>query len=325
MLLRIAIGWHFLTEGLEKYHADKTGKPFSAEMYLKNANGPFAPYFRGMLPDPNGIDLLTPERLKQAWTDDVARIERFYGFDEDQKGLAEKRLAEAVKWADQWFAIPDNAHDRDKYFHDLRQAMLVERDPKAMSFEKERAWDARKELEGDRRKLTAPILEQAAALRADIIGKATPDQKEAKAKAIDLTGSGPQYQGPTTFLDVVNVMTKYGLIVMGVCLILGLMTPFAALCAAAFLGMIYLSMPPWPGLPDNPKVEGHYFIVSKNLIELIACLLIACTPSAHWLGLDALLFGARRRRRLARLDAAEARAEADDLAADESARYASRH
>ena len=63
--------------------------------------------------------------------------------------------------------------------------------------------------------------------------------------------------------------------------------------------MIYLSMPPWPGLPDNPKAEGHYFIVSKNLIELIACLVIATTPSGHWIGLDALFFGARRRRRLA--------------------------
>ena len=63
--------------------------------------------------------------------------------------------------------------------------------------------------------------------------------------------------------------------------------------------MIYLSMPPWPGLPPNPKAEGHYFIVSKNLIELIACLVIATTPNGHWIGLDALFFGARRRRRLA--------------------------
>ena len=62
--------------------------------------------------------------------------------------------------------------------------------------------------------------------------------------------------------------------------------------------MIYLSMPPWPGLPANPKAEGHYFIVSKNLIELIACLVIATTPTGHWIGLDALFFGARRRGRL---------------------------
>jgi uncharacterized membrane protein YphA (DoxX/SURF4 family) len=96
-----------------------------------------------------------------------------------------------------------------------------------------------------------------------------------------------------------NAMTMYGLIVIGTCLILGLFTPMAALSAAAFLAMIYFSMPPWPGLPPNPKAEGHYLIVSKNLVELIACLVIATTPTAHWIGVDALLFGARRRRRLA--------------------------
>ena len=108
------------------------------------------------------------------------------------------------------------------------------------------------------------------------------------------------YHPATSQLDVVNMMTTYGLILMGTCLILGLFTPFASLCAASFLAMIYLSMPPWPGTPPNPKAEGHYWIVNKNLIELIACLLIASTASGHWFGLDALFFGARRRRRLAR-------------------------
>ena len=98
---------------------------------------------------------------------------------------------------------------------------------------------------------------------------------------------------------MINLLTTYGLIAIGFCLILGFLTPLAALRRAAFLAMIYLSMPPWPGLPANPKAEGHYFIVSKNLIELIACLVIATTPSGHWIGLDALFFGARRRRRLA--------------------------
>ena len=91
----------------------------------------------------------------------------------------------------------------------------------------------------------------------------------------------------------------FGLVAIGVCLILGILTLLAALSGAAFLAMIYFSMPPWPGLPPNPRAEGHYWIVSKNLVELIACLVIATTPSGHWIGFDALFFGARRRRRLA--------------------------
>jgi uncharacterized membrane protein YphA (DoxX/SURF4 family) len=112
--------------------------------------------------------------------------------------------------------------------------------------------------------------------------------------------SSAEYHPPLTFLDVANFLTMYGLCAMGICLMAGLLTPFAALSAAGFLAMIYFCMPPWHGMPPNPKVEGHYWIVSKNLVELAACLVIATTPSAHWVGLDALLFGARRRRRLAR-------------------------
>jgi uncharacterized membrane protein YphA (DoxX/SURF4 family) len=98
----------------------------------------------------------------------------------------------------------------------------------------------------------------------------------------------------------INQMTTYGLIAIGICLIIGFLTPFSALCAAAFLAMIYLSIPPWPGTPPNPKAEGHYWIVSKNLVELLACLVLATTPSGYWLGVDALAFGWLRRRRLAR-------------------------
>ena len=44
VLLRIAIGWHFLHEGLEKVRSTEGAKePFSAEIYLRNANGPFGP------------------------------------------------------------------------------------------------------------------------------------------------------------------------------------------------------------------------------------------------------------------------------------------
>ncbi|MDG3002948.1 DoxX family protein [Paludisphaera mucosa] len=346
VLLRVAIGWHFLTEGVKKYEAGEHGKPFSAEIYLKNANGPFAPYFRGMLPDPNGLDLLEPERLKKSWTDMVGGIGRHYDFDEDQKGQAKKLLDDAGVWADYWFHNPTNVQGREKYYHDLREAMLVERDPKSMSFQLERAWDARKTLDGEKKTLTAPIVAQGEDLKAAVIGLATSDQKQARLASWEfpwLKSKLPtsaanaydgwrlrkaEYQGPTTFLDVANVLTMYGLILMGVCLILGFLTPFSALCAAAFLAMIYFSMPPWPGLPDNPKVEGNYFIVSKNLIELIACLLIAATPSAHWVGLDALFFGARRRRRLARREGLIEASDDAEYAADsrktETARLASR-
>jgi uncharacterized membrane protein YphA (DoxX/SURF4 family) len=316
VLLRIAIGWHFLYEGCEKVESTVNGKgPFSAEIYLRNATGPLAPYFRGMLPDVNSLAMLDPQRLKGSWRADVTRIADHYGFTQEQRDRAQKVLDENLRWADYWFDDPVNDEKRQKYYHDLRQVLETEHDPEALSFQTERAWEARLSVDADRRALILPLLEKEKALREAIAKVATPDQvktagaaREAYLAWLDkLSISIPgELQtkvaglSPWTGLDVLNYMTMFGLIVIGFCLMAGLLTPLAALSAAAFLSMIYLSMPPWPGMPSNPKAEGHYLIVSKNLIELLACLVIATTPSGHWVGLDALFFGARRRRRLAR-------------------------
>ncbi len=290
ILLRVGIGWHFLNEGIEKYESGQNGKePFSAEIYLRNANGPLAPYFRQMVPDVDGRDLLDESKLKAAWRADVSRVANHFGFEPAQGTQAEKLADESERWIDFWFNDFENKEKREKYLHDLDHVEQIEHDPNALSYERERALETRRGLDADRRSLIGPLVERGKTLRAAVAKLATDDQLQ-KAGGIG---------APWTHLDAINLATTYGLIAIGVCLILGFLTPLAALGAAAFLAMIYLSMPPWPGLPPNPRTEGHYFIVSKNLVELIACMVIATTPSGHWIGLDALFFGARRRRRLA--------------------------
>jgi uncharacterized membrane protein YphA (DoxX/SURF4 family) len=315
ILLRIAIGWHFLYEGCEKVQSTLDGKePFSAEIYVRNATGPFSTYFRGMLPDVNSLAMLDPARLKPAWKDGVSFIADYFKFTADQRDQAQKDLDTSLRWADYWFDDPENVEKINKYKHDLRQMLATEQDPDALSFQAERALDARRSVEADRRTLIQPLVAQEKALREAVANRATPDQTKAagatrEAVLVLLEKAGYSSPGQSqasvspparwTSLDALNYVTMFGLVAIGSCLILGFLTPLAALSAAAFLAMIYFSMPPWPGLPANPKAEGHYLIVSKNLIELIACLVIATTPSAHWIGLDALFFGARRRRRLA--------------------------
>jgi uncharacterized membrane protein YphA (DoxX/SURF4 family) len=286
ILLRVAIGWHFLTEGVEKYESYRYGKnPFSAEIYLRNATGPLGPYFRGMIPDVNGLALLDPPRLKASWRNDVEWLAEHLKFDDKKRRQAAELADDAETWADHWFSNPDNAEKREKYYHDLRSVLEIENDLHALSYERERASEARRTLDADRRALTGPLIEREEALRAAVAGLASPDQLP----------PGGEVPRPWSELDLINVATTCGLIAIGICLILGFMTPLAALGAAAFLALIYLSMPPWPGLPPNPRAEGHYFIVSKNLVELIACLVIATTPSGRWIGFDALVFGGRKR------------------------------
>jgi uncharacterized membrane protein YphA (DoxX/SURF4 family) len=300
ILLRIAIGWHFLFEGWEKFTSTASGKePFSAEIYLRNAAGPLAPYFRGMVPDVNGLTLLDPTRLKASWSDEVTRVSDHFHFNQEQKTQAQKALEDNLQWADYWFHDPENDEKRQKYYHDLGKVQQIEADPNAIAFQRERAAEARRGVDADRRAITAPLVERGNVLRSAIVKLATADQ-------IMSAGAPMQW----TSLDYINQLTIFGLIAIGVCLMAGFLTSWAALGAATFLAMIYLSMPPWPGVPPNPRAEGHYWIVSKNLIELLACLVVATTPSGHWIGLDALFFGARRRRRLSRA-AAEAQGTGD--------------
>ena len=69
----------------------------------------------------------------------------------------------------------------------------------------------------------------------------------------------------------------YGLAAIGLCLMLGLFTPLAALGGARLPAEHLPEHAPLAGLPAGPIAEGHYFIVNKNLIEMLACLVLACT------------------------------------------------
>jgi uncharacterized membrane protein YphA (DoxX/SURF4 family) len=297
VLLRIAIGWHFLYEGWEKVEStQKAGKGFTAEPYLRFSTGPLAPTFRGLIPDVNSIHKLNPIDRKASWKADVDRIAEHYHFDQAQRDKAQIVLKDSEDYADIWFEDRETKENRQKYFAELGKVQKIEQNPNALSYERERAAAKRKDLDVDRRKLIADLDARGETLREAVTLLATPEQREA---------AGP-YVPPRTTIDWVNLSTMWGLVIMGVCLILGLFTPLAALAGAVFLGQIYLSMPPWPGLPPNPMAEGHYFIVNKNLIEMLACLALACLPTGSWIGLDALLFGARRRRRELARELAEA-------------------
>jgi uncharacterized membrane protein YphA (DoxX/SURF4 family) len=100
-------------------------------------------------------------------------------------------------------------------------------------------------------------------------------------------------------LQWVDWLTKYGLTLIGACLIAGLFTRTACVGGALFLLMFYLAMPALPWLPEPPRAEGHYLFINKNIIEMLALLMLATTYSGRWLVLDGLLqfFNPRRWRR----------------------------
>ena len=101
-------------------------------------------------------------------------------------------------------------------------------------------------------------------------------------------------------LDNTNLITMYGLTIVGVLLMLGLFTRLAAIAGIGFILMFYLCNPPFVGYFYSIPTEGSYLIVNKNLVELCALAVIFLTRSGLFAGLDRILHGLFfRRTRLA--------------------------
>ena len=97
-----------------------------------------------------------------------------------------------------------------------------------------------------------------------------------------------------------DLVTMWGLTLVGAFLILGLFTRMASLAGIAFVLMFYLAAPPWIGYFYAIPTEGSYLIVNKNLVEVAALAVIFFTGSGRFAGLDRIISGlVRRRPRLA--------------------------
>jgi thiosulfate dehydrogenase (quinone) large subunit len=96
-------------------------------------------------------------------------------------------------------------------------------------------------------------------------------------------------------LSLVNFLNTWGLIAIGVGLIIGLFTRAAAISGAILLFMYYLNNPPLIGLEYSVPTEGSYLVVSKTLIEASALIALAVFPTGHMAGLDVYVSRFRNR------------------------------
>ena len=102
--------------------------------------------------------------------------------------------------------------------------------------------------------------------------------------------------GNPQMLDNANLITMYGLAIVGGLLILGLFTRLAAIGGIAFVLLFYLCNPPFVGYFYTIPTEGSYLIVNKNLVELCALTVIFLTRSGLYAGLDRIVHGLFTRR-----------------------------
>jgi thiosulfate dehydrogenase [quinone] large subunit len=98
-------------------------------------------------------------------------------------------------------------------------------------------------------------------------------------------------------LKAVNLMNIWGLIAIGLGLLLGVFTRLAAVAGMLLILLYYICNPPFVGLFYSIPMEGNYMIVNKNLVEFAALFVIAVTSTGQAAGLDrilAKLFGKRK-------------------------------
>ena len=125
VLLRLAIGWHFLFEGLNKVHSylvgpTVTSKPFTSGPYFREAPGPLGTLFRATngdpdsdalahlvpLPRPENFDPATdkpqdrlPPGLKADWYDLAERYAKHYGIPaEETRAVVDQNASITVRW-----------------------------------------------------------------------------------------------------------------------------------------------------------------------------------------------------------------------------------
>src|SRR5262249_2858446 len=84
-------------------------------------------------------------------------------------------------------------------------------------------------------------------------------------------------------------IVSWGLAITGLGLLLGVFTRLWCCSGALFLLLFYLARPSFPWLPENPREDGHFLIINKNIVEMLALLALATTASGRWFGLDGLI------------------------------------
>ncbi len=88
---------------------------------------------------------------------------------------------------------------------------------------------------------------------------------------------------------MVDYLNQWGLLLIGLALILGIFVRTASWAGVVILALYYLAAPPFPGMEYGIPAEGAYLIVNKILIELAGFLVILAFPTAHLFGLQQFL------------------------------------
>lgn len=96
-------------------------------------------------------------------------------------------------------------------------------------------------------------------------------------------------------LQIVNYFNIWGLIIIGLFLILGLFSKQVIIAGITLLSLYYLSHPPFFGMDYILPDTGSYWIVDKTLIEILALAVLLVFPTGREVGLDRMILKKKRK------------------------------
>jgi len=307
IILRLIIGWHFLFEGLHKIHSLYTPKPFSSEIYFRESSGPMGKIMKGFLSDPDAelLAKLDPKAIDNDWRSAAKSFSSSYALTPEQSKSVEETLEKNLDKANGWFKngtkdieipSPDGKPSGtlkinysttqwlDYYKNKIGDLEKIKSDDRSWylgkEIDKSRIAAIKSEITKARKELSEDYESQKNAFVSDLQKILSPEQKS-------LTLSAPEKN--KGFIHWVNLMTIFGITAIGAGMFLGIFTRTACMGGIAFLGLTYLSIPPFPWLPVPPLNEGNYVFVNKNVVEMFAMMVLMTTNSGKWFGFDGLL------------------------------------
>ncbi|MGE0609517.1 MAG: hypothetical protein AB7O62_20670 [Pirellulales bacterium] len=274
MLLRLGCGWHFLQEGIWK----RENPSFSAAGFLRQSRGPLRDRFLNLIPDIDGQERLSPETMSQRWEAYLHDFETRYELSEDQKINQAKRIYDNYEGRLSEF-LKDNKEEIEKYQQGLEKLAATRADKATgdMPYMVKRLYDQETEL----RSQAKPWLDYVDKLDANY----RQDLQQVVSDAQRKRGGG--FTEPESTLDRMDNWLGIGIAAIGACLMLGLFTRLASFAGALFLLSVVLAQPYYPGVFPAPHPSGgHPLFISKEVIELLALVALACSPVGRWGGLD---------------------------------------
>ena len=315
VFLRLSIGWHFFYEGLHKFNPRHE---FSAKGFLGLAKGPTADLYYMMLPDLHGFVRLeidekeyvkpyeyvnsegkndkidgmpTLHVFEKAWTNYKNSFLKANDLSDKQKQEIEAIFGQHIRSLREYAAeIEESVKEYEKSY-DRFLATLAEKSNDA-PHQRERNWNSEMGYRGEADAWIAELDKMGSGLQSQF-GRVLSSKHGGNPKNLVTAPEKPSVPNPVfkSHMQMLDLGVTWALTAIGLCMMLGFCNRLACLGGAAFLFNVVLSQFPWPGIhPPLPDMIGHFLFVSKDFIEMAACLALAALPAGRWGGLDFFLY-----------------------------------